>query len=149
MFVEKVVCRPGISGGLRFAREASGYAEIAGGGCFSVISVSEEEASMSNSVPDEASMATGAVRLDVEFVREGSGTSSFTVRFGGGGKAVRAMVVALLGGFTVSCLGRVRGRDGGGLSKTFLSSVGRGGRIGFEMSISGGDMGRWGRSGAN
>ena len=38
----------------RFAREASGYAEIDGRG-FSEISVSEEEESRSSSVPEDAS----------------------------------------------------------------------------------------------
>lgn len=108
-----VVCLPGINGGLRFAREASGYADIAGGGCFSEISVSEEEASSSGSVPDEASMAdAGVVRLDVEFERDGSETPfSFTagtalLRLGGGGKALVATGL-LFSGFATSCLGRV------------------------------------------
>ena len=68
-------------------------------------------------------------------------------RFGGGGKAIRA-VVALLIGFESSCFTRtfcvVWIRDGGGLSNCFFMSfsVGRGGRMGRGASISGGDVGR-------
>jgi hypothetical protein len=94
IFVAIEVCRPGIDGGLRFAREASGYAEIEGGG-FSDISVSEDDASKSTSVPEEASMgADGAKRV--------GWTSTALFRFGGGGNAVNAMV-ALFKGFERSC----------------------------------------------
>jgi hypothetical protein len=105
-----------MTGGFRFAWEASGYAEIEGGG-FSEVSVSEEEASWSISVPEEASMiAMGAARVDVGFVLAWGvmndsfsfiGVGGLLFRFGGGGNAEGARVPGCV-------FGSVFGRGGRG-----------------------------------
>ena len=66
MLVEKEGWRLDITGGLRFAWEASGNAEIEGGGLVSTVSVSEEDASMSMSVPEFMSAGRFEERIDEE-----------------------------------------------------------------------------------
>lgn len=66
MLVEKEGWRLDITGGLRFAWEASGNAEIEGGGFVSTVSVSEEDASMSMSVPEFMSAGRFEERIDEE-----------------------------------------------------------------------------------
>jgi len=66
MLVENKGWRLDITGGLRFACEASGNAEIEGRGFVSTVSVSEEDASMSRSVPEFISAARFGEGIDDE-----------------------------------------------------------------------------------
>lgn len=73
-----------MNGGLRLARDASGYAEKAGG-CFSETSVSEEDPSISSSVPEETSGADCvAERLAEELTRDWRTGISFSFIMGVG-----------------------------------------------------------------
>lgn len=108
MFVETRRCRSGINGGLRLAREASGYAEMDG---LSEISVSDDEASKSTSVLDDASgVCCDVKRLVFAFARvllTGGGGRAL-LRFGGGGKA-EAVTVDFFVGFSMSSFVRGEG----------------------------------------
>ena len=87
------------------ARDASGYAEKAGGGCFSETSVSEEDPSISSSVPEETSGADCvAERLAEELTRDWRTDISFSffvgagtmlAIWGGGGNCEAAICVDL------------------------------------------------------
>jgi hypothetical protein len=67
MLVDNGACRPDSKGGRRFARDESGYAEIEEVGCFSSISSSDDDPSISNSVPEDAS---GRKDCDIRFAAE-------------------------------------------------------------------------------